>query len=747
METEGNEFKFVCNFVASTKPAHNDIWYTVTWYVNNKLIKTVDPFQKSADMQTKTLLIGTEIKAAGIKTVGFQIRCGYTVSKTVDSTPSPVTDSSNRFIGIEILTPTVYVKDGEDAIITVRATAPIGCFDALPCELEVNLLKVKDNDDCALSPSFSRCGFKIKGTKWHANYSITLRGSLPGLNANPVAVTFVHLKTVEDYFPQQIWGNQTIGTVKVVVSQDTTPIKGKECHAVCDPHIKTFFGTPYEHHYKGVFTLYENKAWKQEIQIQTKPCGPGSRVTCVCGIAIRVGREVYRREHCSDKFWKSGYAQCDGPTRIDVRQHSATQHKIRLPSSTTIKLVTTGSFLNVYVNPSVADKDRAQGLCGQITTNTFIGRDKEVSNYQWSGMPRFSESWGVESTIDLFSDKIENLLGAKGNLFLCKCDETKLTQIVCKSSQKCEPKDIYDYTSIKGCETTYIAKRSVGYHYRVPRSVRNPYRVPRSSEQLHISKRQAAYPVWINGWTERSATDYCTSLLKNSSTVQICSNTVATDIQGPLENCVLDIKLVGNTAFALVALETIKTSCFHEVSYDTRFQQSTTNQPSIFDQIKLVACPSECSHHGTCNQGLCDCNEGYGSLDCSISLKIPPLIYYPPNCRNTNYGGECTQLRLLGGDFLDSAALVCKLLIFEDRNRTSTLISNITVSATYVSENEVICPDGLTTAHVVYSANRRYRYINVSVSNNRRIFSEPLVFYPAIVKRHSRSKVVVGVRK
>ncbi|XP_055959441.1 von Willebrand factor D and EGF domain-containing protein isoform X3 [Patella vulgata] len=718
METEGNEFKFVCNFVASTKPAHNDIWYTVTWYVNNKLIKTVDPFQKSADMQTKTLLIGTEIKAAGIKTVGFQIRCGYTVSKTVDSTPSPVTDSSNRFIGIEILTPTVYVKDGEDAIITVRATAPIGCFDALPCELEVNLLKVKDNDDCALSPSFSRCGFKIKGTKWHANYSITLRGSLPGLNANPVAVTFVHLKTVEDYFPQQIWGNQTIGTVKVVVSQDTTPIKGKECHAVCDPHIKTFFGTPYEHHYKGVFTLYENKAWKQEIQIQTKPCGPGSRVTCVCGIAIRVGREVYRREHCSDKFWKSGYAQCDGPTRIDVRQHSATQHKIRLPSSTTIKLVTTGSFLNVYVNPSVADKDRAQGLCGQITTNTFIGRDKEVSNYQWSGMPRFSESWGVESTIDLFSDKIENLLGAKGNLFLCKCDETKLTQIVCKSSQKCEPKDIYDYTSIKGCETTYIAKRSVRNRYRVPRSA--------GPEHVHISKRQAA--VWRNGWTERSATDYCTSLFQNSSAVQICNNSVGTDIQGPLDNCVLDIKLLGDTSFALVAVETVKTSCFHEVSYDTSYQQSTTNQSSIFDQIKEVACPAECSHHGTCNKGVCTCDEGYGGLDCSVSLNTPPTIVYEYEnnlCNSTN--GTCKEVNLLGGEFVNSTTLCCIIKIYLTRDGRLFLIIEIRVKAIFVNSGEIVCPRDLNKERGYTRPGLNYSY-GVCVSNNGKVFSKEILF-------------------
>ncbi|KAK6165461.1 hypothetical protein SNE40_022385 [Patella caerulea] len=717
-----NRFEFVCNFQTSTLPIHNNIWYTVTWYVNNQLIKTITAFQNTANLQVVTLLTENDIIASGTQTVGFQIRCGYAVSSTATSTTSPVTSSPDRFIGIKILTPTVYVSDGDDANIIVKPTAPIGCRFFFPnCELHVNLLKVANNDDCALSATFSQCGFPINaGANWNGNYAITVRGNLPSSYSNLVANYIVNLKTVELFEPHQFWGNYNIGAVTVVVSHNVTSIAGKVCYAVCDPHMRTFYGRPYEHQYGGIYTLYENTDWKQEIQIYTMPCTTRVGIYCVCGVAIRVGREVWRREQCIDSFWKTGYAQCDGPSRIDVQQYGSNQHKIRLPSSTTIKLVTSGNFLNVYVYPSVADKGKVRGLCGQITTDTFIGRDNSASTYQWSGMPQFSASWRVYgSLLNLFSDiHIASLMGAGSNLFLCKCDDTTPDSILCTQSDECQPQEIYAYTPITGCQTTYIAKRSVRNRYRVPRSA--------GPEHAHISKRQVAE--WMNGWTESSATDYCTSLFQNSSAVQICNNTGATDIQGPLDNCVLDIKLLGDTSFALVAVETVKTLCFHEVSYNPRFQQSATNQSSIFDQLKEVACPSECSYRGTCKRGVCICDEGYGGLDCSVSLDTPPtIVYHHDNnlCNSTN--STCSQVSLLGGEFVNSTTLCCIIKIYLIRGGRVILIIEIRVKAIFVNSGEIICPRDLEKERRYIEPGLNYSYA-VSVSNNGKVFSKEIIF-------------------
>ncbi|XP_055959442.1 uncharacterized protein LOC130010437 [Patella vulgata] len=337
-------------------------------------------------------------------------------------------------------------------------------------------------------------------------------------------------------------------------------------------------------------------------------------------------------------------------------------------------------------------------------------------------MPQFSASWRVkDSLLNLFKDnEIVKLMGAGRNQFLCKCDENTPESISCKDSQKCQPREIYKYTPTKCCQVTYIAKRSVRNRYRVPRSA--------GPEHVHISKRQVAVPEWRNGWTERSATDYCTSLFQKSAAVQICNNTVATDIQGPLDNCVLDIKLLGDTSFAQVAVETVKTSCFHEVSYDTRFQQSTTNQSSIFDQIKEVACPTECSQHGSCNQGVCTCDEGYGSLDCSVWLNTPPTIHFGSNsieCNSTN--DPCNEVHLFGGEFVKSETLVCKFKIY---STNQIHIIEIPVKATFVNPGEIICTREIDTVREHIIPGFIYLY-GICVSNNGKVFSKEILLVPS----------------
>ncbi|XP_055959078.1 uncharacterized protein LOC126831703 [Patella vulgata] len=518
--------------------------------------------------------------------------------------------------------------------------------------------------------------------------------------------------------------------------------------------MKTFYGARYEHHYEGVFTLYENEAWKQEVQIQTKPCRRHARVTCVCGIAIRVGREVYKKEICSDSFFKSGYAQCDGPSLINVKKSGNNQHKIRLPSSTIIKVVTIGNFLNIYMYPSVADKGNVGGLCDQITTSTFIGRDKEVSTYQWSGMPAFSDSWRVnDKLINLFSnDQIHRLEGADGNMFLCKCDETTPTHISCSNSQACSHKEIFAYTLVPVCEKNFIEKRSVGSHYRIPRSS--------GPASTHISKRQTTNPTWRNGWTEKLATDHCKGLLNKSKTVQICEKSGAAGTQEALNNCVRDIKLIGDDSFAKVAVETVKTSCFHEISYNPIYQRQRTVTlppgpstakpvknfawgrssiretalppptiaiPSFFDEIKQVACPLECSQHGNCNGGVCTCDKGYGSLDCSVSLNTPPTIVYESSANECNSTiGTCNRVHLFGGEFVESVTLVCKIRIEKTVIGTKSLVAERTVSGIYVSDDEVVCPEVVYTRSILPGVSYSY---GVSVSNNGVVFSDQ-IFVP-----------------
>ncbi|XP_055959217.1 von Willebrand factor D and EGF domain-containing protein [Patella vulgata] len=637
----------------STEAEHAEIWYTVTWYIDSKLVKKFPAVQKTADIKTTTLLNEDD---TGLTSVGFQIRCGYSVSYDLDSELSRRTDSVDRFIGIEILTPDLDVQQDTNATIVVRPTVEIGVCNG--CKLAVNLIKPTENDACLPDPVLSRCSINLDAKNSIRNYSMVVMPSFPTSYGKKFAVQILRFKTPEYFLDHPLWAKYEFGDVRVRVTTNAAAIEGKVCYAVPDPHMYTFRDIPYEHQYQGIYTMYRNKEWTQELQIQTEPCWPGSSVTCICGVAVSIGKEVYVIEHCSADYWKIGYTQCDktsGVSLIEVKSVGSSKFKIRLPSSTTISIARYGGQMTVHVFPSVADEVLADGLCGNLNENVFRKRNGAAVPYKRWGMPTFSDSWSVEQdgVISLFSDDVTKLNAVNTGLFICDCKDN-----VCKNDRRCGQVEVEKFISKSTCNVTLDLRE---------RNTVNIRRRSVTSRSHTIIKRQAE-TTWTNGWTESSAKDYCNSVFLNSSIVQICKNIPNVNLQGALDNCILDIKLAGDTSFSLVAMETITASCFNEVSYDTRFQQSTPNQTSIFDQIKEVACPAECSQHGTCNQGICTCEDGFGSLDCSMSLNIPPLLDHVTNdgyCDSIN--SNCLEISAFGGDFVDTDSIRCKIRTFQAR--------------------------------------------------------------------------------
>lgn len=37
-----------------------------------------------------------------------------------------------------------------------------------------------------------------------------------------------------------------------------------------------------------------------------------------------------------------------------------------------------------------------------------------------------------------------------------------------------------------------------------------------------------------------------------------------------------------------------------------------------YEFLGVLACPSDCGQHGTCNVDKCNCQEGWGGSDCTI---------------------------------------------------------------------------------------------------------------------------------
>ncbi|ESO84517.1 hypothetical protein LOTGIDRAFT_236196 [Lottia gigantea] len=635
----GGKMTFYCKFALSNE----SLWYKVIWQIADSVMTPLGPF--NSDVREKSKLLETSLTET---TAGFQIRCAYQVAYTEDGTYSSETTSPQKFVGIEILSTDVSVSDGGKSNITLQATAPIGCKSGETCSLGINIYN-KDYSSSCYKPTttFSEC--------------------------------------------------------QVSVTQSTSQTQGKYCYAVCDPHMRTFEHDYYEHQYFGQYTLYENKEWKQEIQVKTEPCfswrANGGPPYCICGLAIRAGKEVYIMDKCSPRrYWRIKYAQCD-PTRSGLINvvRLGSQYSITLPSGTVVKtnLYTYFKFLNLYVYPSEGDVNNADGLCGRVGDPGFFHRNgTEEALYRWYGMYDYSESWSVKGDVlDLFSEDDRKNLDSIGNsIFQCKCakDPSGQSQVVC---DKVDSSDCTFYFGrARKVDDCKIKPSSLN---RKKRSIQQAVKKTEQKNIQHtIVKRAAAADEYAGNWTEATATAYCDNLFTNSSAVQACKDVPGVDLESPKNNCIVDIKLEGSTSFALTAIETIKNKCFKEVGQNSSLQNSTDGSGSILDQIKNVACPFECSGHGSCQNGTCVCDADFDSDDCSIDLKEPPIgvVEYGDGEGECDLG-SCTAISVSGGPFIEGGSAKCKVIsktLMPNGNITDK--DSMTIDATIISIGEVSCP-------------------------------------------------------
>ncbi len=76
-----------------------------------------------------------------------------------------------------------------------------------------------------------------------------------------------------------------------------------------------------------------------------------------------------------------------------------------------------------------------------------------------------------------------------------------------------------------------------------------------------------------------------------------------------------------------------------------------------------VSCPNFCSGNGKCIQGVCSCNTGFQSVDCSVNTTKGPEIKLIPNhgvCDSRNRT-DCLSVSVIGSNFMNSRNISCRV--------------------------------------------------------------------------------------
>ncbi|XP_067664768.1 von Willebrand factor D and EGF domain-containing protein-like isoform X2 [Haliotis asinina] len=697
-----DHFKFMCMFAKSDE----DLLYHVLWYVNGGLIHSFPPKHWSNTFIDHSALTEDILTTNGFETPGFQLQCAVTASLGEGFPAGERILSDEKFIGIKIPSGTVAVKEGEAGILNLTLTAPLGCGPLHDCRM--NVFVVTRNPPGACDPSAfirSQCGFAVKGSSWRTVHHLEIQGKLTsGYNAK-TTLTKLYLKTDNLVITHPFWSNYDIGSVTVQVEKEVVINKQSICHAVQDPHMRTFDGRYYEFHQPGVFILYKHDELELEVQMQVSPCYPPTTVQCPCGIAVRAGQTIFHIDKCNRPDWSIDFVSCkDGKDLIKVLK-SGTHYKIYLPTGSylDINIIPTSKFFDIFLYPSYNDLGKVAGLCGTFTNKCEDDFKKRDGTFETDPKAKhacargaasdsfdsFSKSWSAD--VNLFNhDDFHRLKRWTSPMMLCTCAyhnrfPQKLMEAATCSAEL--NKDVCNFnklflplpSSSRQCVVETNRKKRTAVH-----------------RQIYLEKRDAEDTGTPTTWTTATARNYCNQLFNNSRAIAACRtvNDLSAMIQQHEDNCILDITATSAVDFASQSLEAAKSECMHEVEMNSTFHtEKTPGVPSFLSTLSAMTCTNDCSGKGLCQNGRCSCNEGLGGDDCSVDKTQPPIINGISDDGHCDLATDnCNETSLYGPYFDEYGQIRCRFVSFTIRADGTQKTGKVSYSKPQVeSFAEVIC--------------------------------------------------------
>ncbi|XP_055956721.1 uncharacterized protein LOC126816364 isoform X1 [Patella vulgata] len=732
-------YKFTCAFPLDTNPLH----YLVKWFIDGYPVYSTPRIPNTADVQDLTKLTEAKLAELGVTTVGFSIKCEFRASFDINSFLGGNSTSDDKFIGIKVLTKTVNIKQGEEGVIQIQATAPIGCQTG-GCSYPLYTYIEQNGFGCSLktSPTES-CGVNIPAASYSDVYEVKVKGGITYQYGRGISTSILKLRAPEVFADHPIWSNYVLDDVTVNIEQNTALIEGSKCAAFVDPRIVTFDRGLLDLQVMGTYTLY--KRGDQEIQIQTYQCDADLSAWCVCGVAIRAGRDVYLMNKCGLEFHDLRYSYCE-ETSSDVLkvEKFETLYQVYLPTGTRVKVFMRPDNMNVFIYPSVMDIGVSRGLCGNLSGNSkddLILRNgvqsvETVSRARFEPAPAFFNSWSVSAGDSLFAENYGSLTGYTGGAFAYNPDSYQCQPLTTPVTGQTGP------VSSTACNLFSNVNRVVRDELYIPVEKRNCgsggsarkkrsapiYTGEENSEKITLSRRKRNVE-WKNGWTLESTEKYCNELFNTSSMVSLCKDLSLVDVYSAKVACIMDIQLTGNNTFSLAAMSSIRSQCVHELnSNETFFVPAIPGQPPIYDLISAVTCPGECTQQGSCIDGICECYGGFGGVDCSVDIRTKPLLVKLHNGGHCDLKGDnCTEVTAFGETFVQTPKTSCKATYFEKRETGEMEISVGVATAPYLeSISEAVCQ--VPERPALSSKPNPHEFITgylISFSNDGSTYSKP----------------------
>ncbi|XP_029649426.2 uncharacterized protein LOC115223143 [Octopus sinensis] len=701
INSDQNAITYTCTFTQLQSSSNGEvISYKGIWYIGSKTSeKDISSGASTALFQSSEITDADDALKNGIS-------CAIKVSSS-DRCGEPISQQSNVIIAETKIDNTTDIEliEGEEP---VSLSVSIGIEPNYICILKYGkTCQISFKASLTGSSSRRRCptvslvvplvvlyrgnnigGQPICGTKMSAaSSSITLQALVDSVYRPDVKQ---ELKIVEEHL---VGGTKyemnPVSKQVSIKNMDSRMFTKGTCKITGDPHVFSFGRRYYSNFMTGEFIVYQHETLPFEVRAFFTRCG---RASCTCAVIVRSGDDVIIFNKCP--YVNSKFNARSFPVKVKTYLHGdltpatkvytnffGSYYVVVLPTGMIVKIKPRfHAFMNIYLDATAKDLEKSKGLCDKYTLksrNYFTGKTKQ---FPISRLPDgFSKEWRVtgDTYYNGYSRKLEFEVPT-----YCTCVNSVVDcrpfgdAISCPLRRRLRDitKNIVENAVIKSDGTTTRKKRATvqsGFGNYDPSFGTN--------DTLPVD--------WPAGITNETAWSNCTERLKSMPAFDTCSNVMVSNFTEEIKQCVDDIKLTGQLDWTYDISSSVISSCQNAISSRDSMTEQNNTEPEP-EQLKSVC---DCRNQEICQDGVCQCKDGYTGSDCSIDKTEPPIVAAPSACDKDN----CTNLNVVGSNFYNASEITCHYETVEitlDGLKIGSSVTKDNINGEFVTQFSINCP-------------------------------------------------------
>lgn len=529
--------------------------------------------------------------------------------------------------------------------VSFQLSSPIQCENPhVLCNVVLTFTN-PEPDEISIEP----CIIEWSRDEWQETKTVTISALEDFIDDGERTITLVtnplisHAIFYEDVNPEDI-------TVR------TRSRPSGHCSSTGDPHYNTFDGRYYHFYGRGYVLMTRSISRDFEVQAITH----GGGYSRNCAVAARENNDLVIFDACDGSFEITERITSTGSARPIIYQRGGNQYVVDFASGARVQAHTWGSNMNVYIDVPGADWDNTYGMCGTFDGNSNNDGNPSYVIHSYSALP---SNWKIDSSTSLWNWRPTVQEDDSSN-------QESQESHTCNYTRPLTHRPIIRTANVEDITDLIIETRQ-----------RNTDDLDQGKNYTFEPRDDDIVPETIS---EEDATILCNQRF-GDDTVALCINLANINLDRFINNCIEDLVQMGDEAFLEDSYQDLIQECEQRIIANQTILQVRSGAVETITNL----CIDGCSRFGSCQNGECVCQEGYGGSDCLVNIIEDPQVnsIYPDKC-DLNHPEECTNyIRVSGSNFLNSDDLTCHYQAFYDTySRTWTQLGR------YMGYSTVMCP-------------------------------------------------------